>query len=147
MRDTLSKLHSRSRTSTEPVTADELQQMLDQLASDCPGLIDIELQDPATTPKAQLLYGPLLRAAYALVSIFYHWAVVERHKDPAIKLTSREKLHAAAYDVCDVMSYLRAHALFPLCPIWLYATPSPPAPLSLTQTPSAASPASSTHAQ
>ncbi|EOD44008.1 cutinase transcription factor 1 alpha [Neofusicoccum parvum] len=121
---TLTKLHSSSRTVAEPVTPavlDELRQRMETLAPDCPGLIDVELQDISTTPKAQLLYGPLLRAGYALVSLFYYWALAERHRDPAVKLESREMLHAAANDVCDVMSYLRAHALFPLCPIWLVA--------------------------
>lgn len=102
---TINKLHSISNTSVEPLTSavlDELRERMDQHTADCPDLIDMELQDTTTTPKSQLIYRPLLRAAHSLVALFYHWALAEKHKDPEVKLESRRALHNAAYDFCEV---------------------------------------------
>ncbi|EKG11621.1 Transcription factor fungi [Macrophomina phaseolina MS6] len=101
----LHKLHYWSRSTAEPVSSavlEEFQQLLNKFAADCPSVMDVELQDTSTMPREHLIYSPLLRAAYALVSLFYYWALAERHKDPKLRSESKEALHAAAHDVCEV---------------------------------------------
>lgn len=120
----LHKLHSWSRISAEPVTSavlEEIREMLAKFGKDCPSVMDVEMQDTSAIPREHLIYSPLLRAAHALVSLFYYWSLAERHRDPVVKRESKEMLHAAAHDVCELMSYLRAQQLFRFCPVWLVA--------------------------
>lgn len=101
----LHKLHSWSRISAEPVTSavlEEIREMLAKFGKDCPSVMDVEMQDTSAIPREHLIYSPLLRAAHALVSLFYYWSLAERHRDPVVKRESKEMLHAAAHDVCEV---------------------------------------------
>ncbi|PSN75600.1 hypothetical protein BS50DRAFT_671698 [Corynespora cassiicola Philippines] len=119
---TLSKIHAISRNprfKAEPVNLEEISDLVRKSAATCPSLLDIELQDASSIPKAELVFKPMVRICHATVMIFHHWALISIHADPILRKESREKTRFHAIQLCETMGYLREHELFPLCPFWL----------------------------